>query len=218
VLTPLVDVVMASRNGSEFIGRAIASVQSQDVPCRTIVVDDGSVDNAAEIARGCGAHVVRLPPSGQPAALNAGVAIASAPWLTFLDDDDLLTVGSISRRIAIAESREMDAVYGAMTRFRGEEPGASEVVPGNRAGRLPGTMLVRRREFLRVGSFEPGLAIGFFIEWLDRAETAGLRWTVTGYVVLLRRMRQGSLSTDPNYSRSLLSVLALVRRRRRAQS
>lgn len=215
MLTPIVDVVMASRNGAKFIARSIASAQSQDVRTRIIVVDDGSTDNTAEIARGCGAHVVSVPPSGQPRALNVGVEMSSAPWLTFLDDDDIMAPGSLSDRKATAESCEVDAVYGGVTRFRGEEPVAPTTGAG-RGGRLPSTMLVRRPAFLRVGAFDPHLTVGFFIEWLDRAETARLRWMVTDRVVLLRRLRDGSHSTNPAYMKRILSVLALVRRRRQA--
>jgi glycosyltransferase involved in cell wall biosynthesis len=60
-----------------------------------VVVDDGSSDGSADVARGlaeqsAGAHirVVRQPNGGPGAARNTGAALVRTEWIAFLDSDD----------------------------------------------------------------------------------------------------------------------------------
>ncbi len=55
-----------------------------------IVVDDGSTDATAEVARQFGETVrlIQQPNSGVSVARNAGAAAATGDWLAFLDADD----------------------------------------------------------------------------------------------------------------------------------
>ena len=46
----------------------------------------------------------------------------------------------------------------------------------------------------RVGDYDETLPVGFAIDWIHRARLAGLRLEVLDDVVLLRRIRGGSLS------------------------
>ena len=53
-----------------------------------IVVDDGSTDDSATIARGCRRTVLSLPaPRGPAAARNLGAQAAGSPLIFFLDAD-----------------------------------------------------------------------------------------------------------------------------------
>ncbi len=54
---------------------------------RAIVVDNGSTDSSADIARGLGAHVVREPRRGFGAACHAGLTAATADVVCFCDCD-----------------------------------------------------------------------------------------------------------------------------------
>jgi len=86
-----VSVVIPAWNREQMVGRAIASAQNQTPapPTEIIVVDDGSTDGTARAAEAAGARVVRrLDNSGAAAARNAGVAVASQPWIALLDSDD----------------------------------------------------------------------------------------------------------------------------------
>lgn len=86
-----VSVVIPAYNRAHALPRAVASIRAQRpaVPAEVIVVDDGSEDGTAEVAKELGARVVRLPRNrGQAVARNAGVEAASHRWVAFLDSDD----------------------------------------------------------------------------------------------------------------------------------
>ena len=57
-------VVIATHNRRELLARGLAALAEQTVPAESldvVVVDDGSVDRTAAVAREAGAHVLRLP-------------------------------------------------------------------------------------------------------------------------------------------------------------
>ncbi|MDQ2749062.1 MAG: glycosyltransferase family 2 protein [Actinomycetota bacterium] len=61
---------------------------------RAIVVDNGSVDGSADIARDLGAEVVYCPARGYGAACHAGLLAASADLIAFCDCDGSLDPGA----------------------------------------------------------------------------------------------------------------------------
>lgn len=54
-------VIMPAWNESESVGQTITEVFEFGPPCDVLVVDDGSRDNTAEVARAAGAFVLQLP-------------------------------------------------------------------------------------------------------------------------------------------------------------
>ncbi len=83
-------VVVCSLNGSAGVHRCLTKLGAQRVDARleVIVVDDGSSDDTAQVARAHGAIVVRHQVNrGIAASRNSGVAVATAPVVGFLDDD-----------------------------------------------------------------------------------------------------------------------------------
>jgi GT2 family glycosyltransferase len=89
-MSPELSVVICSFNGAEGTHRCLHALAAQTVRSRLeiVVVDDGSADSTADIARGHDALVVRHPVNrGIAAARNSGIAAASAPIVGFLDDD-----------------------------------------------------------------------------------------------------------------------------------
>ncbi|MBM4104452.1 MAG: glycosyltransferase family 2 protein [Planctomycetes bacterium] len=90
-----IDVIMPLYNKQATVERAIRSVQSQTLAdWRLIVVDDGSTDGGAEIVRRIQKEDGRIElivqaNAGPGAARNAGIRAATAPYVAFLDADDL---------------------------------------------------------------------------------------------------------------------------------
>jgi GT2 family glycosyltransferase len=88
---PRFSVVIPAYNASATLERAIDSVCEQSWPAHEIiVVDDGSVDATADVARKFGDRITLILQAngGVAAARNAGAATATGDWLAFLDADD----------------------------------------------------------------------------------------------------------------------------------
>jgi glycosyltransferase involved in cell wall biosynthesis len=85
-----VSVIITAYNSERFVADAIRTVRAQSVrPHEIIFVDDGSSDRTAEIATSLGVTVLTQPNGGSSAARNTGTRAASAPWIAYLDVDDL---------------------------------------------------------------------------------------------------------------------------------
>jgi glycosyltransferase involved in cell wall biosynthesis len=86
-----VSVVVPCYNAQAYIQETLASVLAQTArPLEVIVVDDGSTDKSAEIARGLdpGIRVISQKNSGESRARNVGIDSAVGDWIAFLDADD----------------------------------------------------------------------------------------------------------------------------------
>ena len=87
-----ISVVIPTYNRAAAVGEAIESVLRQTHPAdEIIVVDDGSTDRTGEVLAGFGdrIRIVAQPNGGVSAARNAGIRLATADWLAFLDSDDV---------------------------------------------------------------------------------------------------------------------------------
>lgn len=86
-----VSVIIPVFNGSSTLAAAIESVRRQTYPDHEIiVVDDGSTDGTAEIAKAFSdVRYIRQENRGVGAARNRGVAEARGQYVAFLDADDL---------------------------------------------------------------------------------------------------------------------------------
>jgi GT2 family glycosyltransferase len=82
-----ITVVVPTRDRPAALARSLASLAQQSPAVEIVVVDDGSVDEAAVREAAAAAELVRLSGNGPAAARNAGVAVASGEVVAFLDDD-----------------------------------------------------------------------------------------------------------------------------------
>lgn len=88
---PRFSVIIPAYNAKDTLARALDSVLAQSWPAfEIIVIDDGSIDATAEVAKSYGDKIRYLHQdnAGVSAARNHGARIASGDWLVFLDADD----------------------------------------------------------------------------------------------------------------------------------
>jgi glycosyltransferase involved in cell wall biosynthesis len=94
-----ISVVIPAYRAEASVAAAIASVRAQTrLPKEIIVVDDGSVDRTADIARALGTSVYSQPNRGVAAARNTGIVHATQPWIALLDADDLWLPDKLARQ------------------------------------------------------------------------------------------------------------------------
>jgi glycosyltransferase involved in cell wall biosynthesis len=110
-------IVTISFNQVNFLERAILSVLNQDYQdIEYIIVDPGSTDGSRDIIERYRDRISRIilkPDSGAAEGLNNGMARASGEILGFLNSDDILLPGAISRVAAVFKSNpSIDLVTG----------------------------------------------------------------------------------------------------------
>lgn len=116
---PLVDILLPVRNGAPFLAQAIESIQAQTITSwRLLVLDDGSTDQTAKIARNFAARdhrilLVQYPARGLIDTLNAGLKLCRAPFVARQDADDISFPDRLASEIEYLEQHpECIAVSG----------------------------------------------------------------------------------------------------------
>jgi glycosyltransferase involved in cell wall biosynthesis len=101
---PLVSILIPAYNSEEWITQTIRSAMAQTWPRKEIiVVDDGSKDNTAAVARRFASKevtVVSTQNQGSAAARNHALQLSQGDYIQWLDADDLLSPGKIESQLA----------------------------------------------------------------------------------------------------------------------
>ncbi len=178
-----ITVIIPAYNAAATIGDALAGIGAQTrQPARTIVVDDGSTDATARIARECGVEVISQRNRGVAAARNTGIRAAATPWIALLDADDRWCPDRLEAQWRLHELRPDVAVLatdyafciegklrpkavmqslGRYRRMRRDAFAGGSFVPRAELLRailpgnfvLPSTMLLHRRVFSEFGTY-----------------------------------------------------------------
>lgn len=220
---PRVSAVIPVYNGEAYLREAMESVLAQDYrDLELIVIDDGSTDGSADIARSFGDRVRYhyQPNAGLSAAQNAGVAQARGAYIAYLDCDDLWVPHKTSRQVAVLDrDPQVDLVFGQVEQFYSPDLPAVDArkPPPVMAGYSTGTMLARIGVFDRVGPFSSEFRVGEFLDWYGRAKDAGLRSIMLEEVLMRRRIHGGNMGVRERGNRGdyLRVFKASLDRRRR---
>lgn len=124
----LLSVVTIVFDDAERLGRAVASVTSQQLPdgweLEVLVVDDASTDGSAQVADAIAAQDPRVRvihretnSGGCGAPRNDGTAAARGRYVAYLDSDDEYLPGALARLVETAERDAADVVTGPAARF-----------------------------------------------------------------------------------------------------
>ena len=140
------DVVLPALNEAAAIGWVLQRMPDGYHP---IVVDNGSTDNTAEIARAMGATVILEPTRGFGAACWAGLQGATAAVVCFMDCDASLDPAALPEVAGYVLRGEAELAIGSRVADRGAWPIHARIA--NRAL----TAEVRRRTGLDVGDLGP---------------------------------------------------------------
>jgi glycosyltransferase involved in cell wall biosynthesis len=211
-------------NAARHLGAAIGSILAQThAALEVVVVDDGSTDGSAAVARAVADPRVRVlsrPHAGPAAARNLGVAVAEGDLLAFLDADDLWVPGKLEWQLAaLAAGPSLDMVFGHAVEFL-TLPGAAGDGAMRHGEAVPapclGTLLIRAAEFRRVGPLATGWRVGEFLDWYARAVDAGLSQAMVPRIVLLRRRHEDNLGVRARQARQDYArvAAAIIARRR----
>ncbi len=177
------DVVIPCRDEAPALPALLARIPEG---FHAIVVDNGSRDSTAEVARGLGATVVSEATPGYGAAVHAGLEAATADYVAVIDGDGSMDPADLLPMLAAVTAGRADLAVG---RRRPSERG---VWPWHaRAGNAVVLWWLRRRigmplhdiAPMRVARRESLLALGvedrrfgYPVELLQRATAAGWRF------------------------------------------
>lgn len=151
-----VTAIVPALNEEATIVDVVAAVP-EDVVQRVIVVNNGSSDATAEVAKAAGADVIHEPRRGYGAACHAGAqAAADADVLVFLDGDGADDPRQIPRLVDPILDDDADLVLGS--RERGERE-AGALLPHARLGNWLAARLMRLLFGLHVTDLGPFRAI-----------------------------------------------------------
>ena len=206
---PTVSVVVLAYNSGRWLEQALAGVVAQPYrPLDVIIVDDGSTDDTAQLARQFrDAHpelplrVVSQPNRGVGAARNSGLALVGGELVAFLDADDVWTAVSLTARVPLLQAdSSIDIVVGGEQRFLADPRGRRRRLGPARRSYAMGALLLRRDALDRNGPFAEHVGLAEGLDWLLRARELGLREASVADVVLWRRVH------DANYTRGYLDA------------
>jgi glycosyltransferase involved in cell wall biosynthesis len=181
VSRPLVSVVLPVFNGELFLREAIESVLAQTwSPVELIVVDDGSTDGSADIAREYPLSYLHQENSGVAAARNRGAEEARGELLSFLDQDDVWLPQKLERQVAALEADSGAGICSCLFEMF-LEPGdelpdwADETfLEGSHRTAQVGTLLVRSEVFDEVGPFDTSYFAANDTDWFLRTRDLGV--------------------------------------------
>lgn len=185
--TPRLSVVIPCLNEERSLGHQMDALarQETDFSWEVVVVDNGSVDRTAEVARAFAdrlpsLHIVHEPRRGRHHACNAGAVAARGELLVFVDGDDEVLPGflqticdSLGRHAVAAgrlEHRRLSSGTGGFGEVQTQDlRDGADFLPAASGGCLG----VRREAFEAVGGFRdaPPYAEDVDLSW--RLQLAG---------------------------------------------
>jgi glycosyltransferase involved in cell wall biosynthesis len=222
----LVSVIIPVFNAASFLPQAVASIERQGhQDLEIIVVDDGSTDNTAEVARSLRSvsKYFYQENRGPSAARNVGLKQAEGEFIAFLDADDQWPEGKLDLQLGrLRAEPHLDVVLGRIKYISLPGAEAIDIAFETEDRTLThvhlGSGVYRRQVFDRVGLFEERLRYSEDVDWFMRAREEDISMVILGEVTLLYQLHAGNMTREMTAERSNLAAvmrLSLERRRRR---
>jgi glycosyltransferase involved in cell wall biosynthesis len=241
-IRPAVSVVIPLYNARSWIAETLDSVVRQTCPrdsIELIVVDDGSRDDSAAVARGFLADravpgiVSSQQNAGVSAARNTGWKLSTADWIQFLDADDLLAPGKLESQLEFATRQPEDVAviyspWQTLKSFNGNWRPSGQLVDHDiddddtvvrilkdaRFGYV-GPALIRRSSLECVGGFDESMNLGEDFDLMLRIAMNGGRFRKlpSAEATFLQRETPGSLWQRAGGNTASIARLARVSRK-----
>lgn len=150
-----VSLIIPALNEAECLGPLLAELPT-DLIHQVIVVDNGSSDNTAEVARMGGAQVIAEPRRGYGYACAAGAAAAGGDVLAFMDGDGSFMPTELSELLEPLAEGRADLVLGSRVLNSLQK---AAIPPHQRLGNELFTWVLRQRFHLALTDLGPYRAI-----------------------------------------------------------
>jgi glycosyltransferase involved in cell wall biosynthesis len=219
-----VTAIIPVYNGEAFLADAISSILRQHhEPLEVIVVDDGSTDNSAAIAKSFpSVSYVYQANRGAPSARNQGLKMAQGDMIGFLDADDLWSDDKVklqlscfrrkpSAEIVVGYTQRMQKIN--LAEGRHEFRNFSDPVLGMDFV----ASLIRKSVFNKVGPIDETFRQCDDWDWFMRAKELGVNMLVHKEVSRFYRRHDGNITNQTekaNHYQMMMLKRSLDRRRR----
>lgn len=211
-----VSVIMAVKHPSPHLNQALVSVavQSQQ-PFEVILVETGPVTTGMPWSDLPELRRIAQQGEGLADAWNQGAEAASGNFLAWLDSDDTWTPNALQSHVSALAATP--AAMASVGRVRFIREGAHlppsfrpSLLYGDHLAYMPGSALVTRAAWDRVGPYREDLGVATDIEWFARLRRA-VPVIPLPHHVLNKRVHAGNLSYEAaqqgDYNGDLLRAL-----------
>ena len=209
----VVTLIVAVFNGEKYLRAALESAYQQDFESYEVVlVDDGSTDRTAEIARLFPVTYVYQENQGPSAARNAGLEVARGELVAFLDGDDVIPQSKLRLQVQfLRDHPDSGCVLGRNDWIfeNGATPDSltRDPVYGDLGGIQPGTALIRKHVLDEIGGFDPSYRYWEFQNLFVRLRESGVKIDVLPDVVLSKRLHGDNATLSPPDEHPLLRTM-----------
>ncbi|RXK18799.1 glycosyltransferase family 2 protein [Macrococcus sp. DPC7161] len=173
----MITVVIPVYNASEYIQRALASIQSiKAIPIEILCINDGSTDDSVNVIEEYKndlpnyqtLRILSKANQGAAAARNEGIQHARFPYIMFLDSDDQLAPNAIDIFVDALQKYPNHAVYvGQLVHFKN-----NQIIKLKNHQLKPGpTTLSEQPELLQ--SIGPGAKL-YHRQWIKKGFDSGI--------------------------------------------
>ncbi|MCT7980093.1 glycosyltransferase family 2 protein [Laspinema olomoucense] len=194
---PLISVIIPAYNAETYLSDAIESVFVQDYhSLEILVVDDGSSDRTAEIAKEYGDRIryIYQNNAGPAAARNAGIKLAKGEILGFLDADDLWSENCVIELVnAFLENPSIQIAQGLIQELQLFDSKFEKTTPAYHYINL-GSALYRRGVFDKLGGFDETMRYGEDVDLFLRAWENNIPKKLIKTVSLFYRKHQENMT------------------------
>lgn len=219
-----VSAIIPVCNGEAFLADAISCILRQNYePLEIIVVDDGSTDKTAAVAKSFpGVNYVYQENRGAPSARNRGLQMAQGNMIGFLDADDLWSDDKVKFQLSCFRrkpSAEIVVGYTQRMQLTGRKEGKAEFC--NYEGPVLGmdfvASLIRKSVFDKVGLIDETFHQCDDWDWFMRAKELGVNMLVHKEVSRFYRRHDENITNQTeksNHYQMMMLKRSLDRRRR----